>query len=102
MTNPPNPNAEPIWDAAHPIALDPGPPQNITDPPIDDPMAYIDSTGAQVEMHKQVERAISAAYNAILISCPRSAERTLAVRKLQEARMWANAAIVFDGRTYQT
>jgi len=79
-----------------------GPRQNVTDPPIDNPMQYIDSTGEQVGRHQQVERAITAAYEAILISCPRSAERTLAVRKLQEVRMWANAAIVFDGRTYKT
>ena len=76
--------------------------QNITDPPIDDPMRYIDTPANLVYKHKQVEEAISRAYNALLSVCPRSAERTLAVRKLQEARMWANAAIVFDGRTYQT
>lgn len=67
---------------------------------IDDPMRYIDSTGEQVDHHKIVENGISAAYHAVLEACPQSAERTLAIRKLQEARMWANAAIVFDGRRY--
>jgi hypothetical protein len=78
------------------------PSQNITDPPIDNPMRYIDSTPEQVDRHKMVEATITSAYDAILEACPRSAERTLAIRKLQEARFWANAAIVFDGRTYQT
>ena len=67
---------------------------------ISNPMQYIDSTGPQVQSHKAVERAISEAYVQVMANCPRSAERTLAIRKLQEARMWANAAIVFDGRTY--
>lgn len=33
----------------------------------------------------------------ILVSCPESAERTLAIRALQEARMWANASIAING-----
>lgn len=79
-----------------------GPRQNVTDPPISNPMQYIDSSGVQVDRHKAVEAGVTAAYDAILDNCPRSAERTLAVRKLQEVRMWANASIVFDGRTYPT
>jgi hypothetical protein len=31
---------------------------------------------------------------------PQSAERTLAIRKLEEASMWANKAVVFDGERY--
>ena len=69
---------------------------------IDNPMQYIDSEGETVERHKRVEVSIGQAYFAILENAPKSAERTLAIRKLQEARMWANAAIVFDGRTYPT
>lgn len=34
------------------------------------------------------------AYDVILMAVPASAERTLAIRKLQEARMWANAAVL--------
>ena len=78
------------------------PAQNITDPPIPNPMRYIDTPPDRVHLHNAIEVGITAAYDAILANCPRSAERTLAVRKLQEARMWGNAAIVFDGRTYQT
>lgn len=29
-------------------------------------------------------------------ACPSSAERTLCIRKLQESRMWANAAIAIN------
>lgn len=31
---------------------------------------------------------------------PHCAERTLALRKLEEVSMWANKAIVFDGEYY--
>jgi len=31
---------------------------------------------------------------------PECAEETLAIRKLEEASMWANKAIVFDGEPY--
>ena len=77
--------------------------QSITNPPIDNPMAYIDTDDpVKVAAFKAVNEAAYQFYQRILATCPRSAERTLAIRKLQEARMWANAAIVFDGRTYQT
>lgn len=77
--------------------------QNITDPPITNPMQYIDTDDPhKVACFKAINDSAYEMYRMILDSCPRSAERTLAIRKLQEARMWANAAIVFDGRTYQT
>lgn len=69
---------------------------------ITNPMLYIDTPPDRVHLHKIVEEGITDAYEAILGTCPQSAERTLAIRKLQEARMWANAAIVFDGRRYPT
>jgi len=77
--------------------------QNITDPPIDNPMEYIDTDDPdKIAGFQSVNAIAKMCYDVILANCPRSAERTLAVRKLQEARMWANAAIVFDGRTYKT
>jgi len=79
------------------------PRQNITDAPIDNPMQYIDTDDpSTIARFQSVNAAAKMMYDVILQDCPRSAERTLAIRKLQEARMWANAAIVFDGRTYQT
>jgi len=73
-----------------------------SEPPVLNPMYYIDTPPERVHLHKAVERAISNAYDTLRASCPESAERTLAIRKLQEARMWANAAIVFDGKRYPT
>lgn len=68
---------------------------------IDNPMAYIDTQDPeQISHYQEINQAAYNMYQAILEDCPRSAERTLAVRKLQEARMWANAAIAFDGRQY--
>jgi len=77
--------------------------QNITDPPIENPMQYIDTDDlTKIACFQSVNDSAYSMYVNILANCPRSAERTLAIRKLQEARMWANAAIVFDGRTYKT
>jgi hypothetical protein len=68
---------------------------------ISDPMQYIDTDDPMVIARFQaINIAAKAFYDVILEKAPRSAERTLAIRKLQEARMWANAAIAFDGRTY--
>jgi hypothetical protein len=70
---------------------------------IDNPMQYIDTDDPkQVAAFARLNALAYAMYEAMLAVCPRSAERTLAIRKLQEARMWANAAVVFDGRTYPT
>jgi hypothetical protein len=80
--------------------------QNITDPPLDDPMqpmSYINTEDPQkLAAFKAINEGSAVLYAILLERCPRSAERTLAIRKLQEARMWANAAVVFDGRTYPT
>jgi hypothetical protein len=68
---------------------------------IENPMQYIDTDDPmKVAAFVAVNNAAYQMYLQILESCPQSAERTLAQRKLQEARMWANAAIVFDGQTY--
>jgi hypothetical protein len=73
----------------------------VNDVEIDDPMLYIKPTDEH-RVHMDVLRTVmTAAYQALLRECPPSAERTLAVRKLQEARMWANFSIVLDGKTYR-
>lgn len=69
---------------------------------IRDPMEYIDTDDpAKVRAFQSINQACYETYRAILEDAPPSAERTLAIRKLQEARMWANAAVVFDGRRYR-
>jgi len=52
--------------------------------------------------YRAVSQASKVLYDTILGHCPESAERTIAVRKLQEARMWANAAIALEGARYRT
>lgn len=72
------------------------------EPEIDNPMEYIDTNDpAKVRAFQSINQACYEAYCAFLEDAPPSAERTLAIRKLQEARMWANAAVVFDGRRYR-
>jgi hypothetical protein len=41
-------------------------------------------------------------YEWILQNCPESRERSLAITKLQESRMWANASLVFSNVRYRT
>ena len=75
----------------------------MSDPPIHNPMAYIDTDDpAKIANFRSINAQAYDMYRVILRDCPRSSERTIAIRKLQEARMWANAAIAFDGRTYPT
>lgn len=68
---------------------------------IANPMEYIDTDDPTTIHHfRNVNEGAREMYEIILGHCPPSAERTLAIRKLQEARMWANAAIAFGGRQY--
>lgn len=64
------------------------------------PFEYQKPTEDHVDLIAQVREAFKAAYGEILHSVPACAERTLAIRKLEEASMWANKAIVFDGERY--
>jgi hypothetical protein len=67
-----------------------------------DPFAYRPPEPGQVASYEVVADVMSHAYRVILQACPRSAERTLAIRDLQRARMWANAAIAFKGEAIET
>jgi hypothetical protein len=67
------------------------------------PMEYRDTDNPVTIAHyRAINQAAKVLYDTILGHCPESAERTLAVRKLQEARMWANAAIALEGTRYRT
>lgn len=51
----------------------------------------------QQKQHYEELRHFALEYGAaILANCPSSRERSLALTKLQEARMWANAAIAVN------
>ena len=64
---------------------------------VDNPFQYIKPTDAQVDDMKVISELCSLLWEQMNARIPASAERTLAVRKLQETRMWANAAIVLNG-----
>lgn len=67
------------------------------------PMDYIGTDNPVTIAHyRAISQASTVLYDTILGHAPPSAERTIAVRKLQEARMWANAAIALDGKRYRT
>lgn len=72
------------------------------DPQLVNPMDYLPPTDENREQLKVLAFGLKAAYENILAHCPQSPERTLAVRKLQEARMWANLSIVLNGKRYLT
>lgn len=67
-----------------------------------DPFKYIEPTEDMLPHFKAIAEATLFTYNALLAHCPRSAERTLAIRQLQLTRMWANAAISFKGEAIET
>jgi hypothetical protein len=60
------------------------------------PFEYHKPDEDQTSRMKQINEYVKDAYETILGNVPESAERTIAIRKLQEARMWANAAIVIN------
>jgi hypothetical protein len=69
---------------------------------IPNPMEYRGTENPVTLAHyRAVMQAATVLYDTMLGHCPQSAERTLAVGKLQEARMWANAAIAFEGKRYR-
>jgi hypothetical protein len=72
------------------------------DEPLVDPFKYRAPKPEQVPHFEAVADALASAYNVLLTDVPRCAERTLAIRHLQYARMMANAAIAFDGQAIQT
>lgn len=67
------------------------------------PMEFIDTDNPVTIAHyRAVSQASKVLYDTLLGHCPESAEREIAVRKLQEARMWANASIALEGKRYRT
>lgn len=59
------------------------------------PFEYVAPTEESVEKIRQVRNAMKHLHDMIVAVIPASAERTLAIRKLEESSMWANKAIVF-------
>ena len=68
---------------------------------IDDLFTYHAPTDDQIPRYEAINAAARAFAHAIDEHCPPSADRTHAVRLVQQARMTANASIALDGRAYR-
>jgi len=64
-----------------------------------DPFTYVVPTPETLPHFKAVAEALADAYRVLTNHVPEGPDRTLAIRKLQEARMWANCAIAFGGNS---
>jgi hypothetical protein len=64
------------------------------------PFEYQAPTPEQVAAITSVRESCKALYVTLKADVPSCAERTLAIRALEECSMWANKAIVFDGEPY--
>ena len=64
------------------------------------PFEYQAPTSQHVYNITNVRDACKALYEILQVNVPVCAERTLAMRALEECSMWANKAIVFDGEAY--
>lgn len=58
------------------------------------PFEYHKPTEAQVTAMQLVNDHFKATYNLMMNIIPSNRERSIAVTKLQEARMWTNAAVL--------
>ena len=65
---------------------------------IDDAFEYHQWTGEMIEKGRLVRAALSKAVEVIVANVPPSPDRTVAIRKIREARMDANSAITHGGK----
>lgn len=65
---------------------------------VDDMFTYHSWTPEQIEKGKAVREALANAAVVIYENVPASADRSVAIRKLREARMDANSAITHNGK----
>lgn len=64
------------------------------------PFDYVKPTPEMQPHFDAVSADCTALYRTILEHVPSCPDRTLALRELQLTRMWANSAIVFEGKNY--
>lgn len=65
---------------------------------IDDAFEYHSWDADQVEAGRRIREALAAAVKTIVAHAPPCPDRTVAIRKLREARMDANSAITHRGK----
>lgn len=69
-----------------------------TDEEIDDMFVYHPWDDENVAKGKAVREALANAVKVIVANVPAGPDRSVAIRKIREARMDANSALTFDGR----
>jgi hypothetical protein len=75
-----------------------GPLTEQTSKDIDAVFEYQPWNEEQIAAGKKVREALAAAFKAIVQHVPPGPDRSVALRKLREARMDANSALTFGGR----
>jgi hypothetical protein len=65
---------------------------------IDDAFEYHPWDSGKVERGAAVRKALADAVKVVVANVPASPDRTVAIRKIREARMDCNSAITHDGR----
>jgi hypothetical protein len=68
---------------------------------LDDLFTYHAPSDDQIPRYIAITEAAKAFAEVIDDNCPASADRTAAVRLVQQARMTANAAIALNGKSYR-
>jgi hypothetical protein len=71
---------------------------SISDEELKDLFVYHPWTEEQIEKGNKVREALANAAKAIIENVPPSPDRTVALRKIREARMDANSAITHNGK----
>jgi hypothetical protein len=71
---------------------------SISDEELKDLFVYHPWTEEQIEKGNKVREALANASKAIIENVPPSPDRTVALRKIREARMDANSAITHNGK----
>lgn len=61
---------------------------------------YHEPTPKQLKQYQRVREAAKQFAKVVIENSPPSADQTVAIRKIREAAMIANAAITLDGKTY--
>lgn len=64
------------------------------------PLEFRSPNETQYAAIQRVRDSLSEALTVIMNDVPGCAERTLAIRKLEEVAMWTDKAILFDGERY--
>lgn len=60
------------------------------------PFEYHAPSQEQIEIMTIISDKLADVYDYVMARVPSSGERVIAIRKLQEARMWVNASLVLN------